>query len=127
MRRSGLFLIELIIVILFFAVSSAVCMHIFASAKLTADRAKKLDTAVEAAQNAAELYKDCGGDLSAAAKRLGAKVDGDSAALTLDGGLTLTLVPDASKSDENASFCDVSVFGTDGKIIFAVTAAALGG
>jgi Type II secretory pathway, pseudopilin PulG len=126
MRRSGLFLIEIVIVILFFAVSAAVCMRIFAAAKITSDRAQKLDNAVQIAQNAAEFYKNSGGDLDVTATKLGAKVEDGSVTLVLDGGLTLALVPDNAKSDEDASFCDVSVLNADGDTVFAVTAAVLG-
>lgn len=55
--KSALFLIELIIAIVFFAVSSAICMNLFVQAHLTSGRSKDLTTAMTLAQNYAEEFK----------------------------------------------------------------------
>ena len=126
MKRSGLFLIEIVIVIFFFAVSSAVCMRIFAAAKLTTDRARELDSASLAVQNAAEVYKACG-DMRETARRLGAELlDDGSARQRLDGGLTLTLRHDIELSDEFAAFCSIEVLRGD-ETITAVSASVFNG
>ena len=45
MSRSGLFLLELIIAILFFAVTSAVCVNLFVQAHLTSAESSNLTAA----------------------------------------------------------------------------------
>lgn len=54
--KSGLFLIELIIAIVFFAISSAVCMQLFAKAHMISQTSRDLNTAVICAQNVAEAF-----------------------------------------------------------------------
>lgn len=63
--RSGLFLIELIIVILFFALGSAICIQVFARAHLTNQAARDLTFASEQAASAASLLKGTDGSLEA--------------------------------------------------------------
>ena len=67
MSKSSLFLMELILVILFFAISAAVCIRVFVSAEQTAERSRDLSCAVLAAQSAAECYRASGGDPETAA------------------------------------------------------------
>ena len=52
--RSGLFLLELMIVILFFAVTSAVCVNLFVQAHLTSTAGGELTAATREVQSAAE-------------------------------------------------------------------------
>ena len=52
--RSGLFLLELMIVILFFAVTSAVCVNLFVQAHLTRTAGAELTAATREVQSAAE-------------------------------------------------------------------------
>jgi len=54
MSRSHLFLIELIIIILFFAFASAISIQVFAKAHEIADRSTALNGAMMAVQSAAE-------------------------------------------------------------------------
>ena len=56
--KSISFLMEFIIVILFFALSSAVCVHLYASAKSNNDTANNTKTALLIAQNHIALVKD---------------------------------------------------------------------
>lgn len=55
--KSGLFLIELIILILFFAVAGAICVRLFVAAHLDSTAGENLSQAVLAAQSAAEAWK----------------------------------------------------------------------
>ncbi len=55
--KSGLFLMELIIVILFFSISAAICMRIFSTAKIKSDFSRDISNASVKAQNCAEAYK----------------------------------------------------------------------
>ena len=125
MRRSGLFLIELVIVILFFAVSCTVCVRIFAAAKLLSDRAQRLDTAVAAAQNAAELYKNCGGSLADTAGQLGALLTDGKATLDAGDGMTLVMTESGTDGGNLASYCEITVIGPEGETMFGITAASL--
>lgn len=66
--RSGLFLMEMIIVILFFSICAAICVSAFAKARVTADSSKSLNDAVIQTSNTAEAYKAAGGDLQKTAE-----------------------------------------------------------
>ncbi len=72
--KTSLFLTELIIMILFFSVSAAVCMRLFASAHTMSKDSRDLSSAVMEAQSAAECFKSAGGDISGSASILGASV-----------------------------------------------------
>ena len=61
--KSALFLMELIIVIAFFALASAVCMRLFVHAHLVSKQSADLNMAVGAAQSAAECLRAADGDL----------------------------------------------------------------
>ncbi|MEA4815620.1 MAG: hypothetical protein VB120_02030 [Lachnospiraceae bacterium] len=58
--KTGLFLIELIAMILLFALCSAVCMRIFSSAKTLSDDSRALSNSSLVAQSAAECFKATG-------------------------------------------------------------------
>lgn len=68
--KSGLFLLELMLVILFFAISAAVCLQMFAYASLTAKNAENLSYATLAARGAAQCYQATQGDLDQVADLL---------------------------------------------------------
>ena len=55
--KSALFLIELIIAILFFALSSAICVQLFAKAHLISQKSSNVTMAINCAQTAAELVQ----------------------------------------------------------------------
>lgn len=55
--KSGLFLMELVIVILFFSISAAVCMRIFSTAKIKSDNSRDISNASVATQSCAESFK----------------------------------------------------------------------
>lgn len=58
--KAGLFLIELIILILFFAVAGAICVRLFVAAHLDSTAGENLSQAMLASQSAAEAWK-CSG------------------------------------------------------------------
>lgn len=62
--RTSLFLMELIIVILFFSIASAVCMQLFAKAHLTSVKTKELNHAVAIAQSYAEVMRGTDGSMN---------------------------------------------------------------
>ena len=65
--KSGLFLMELIIAICFFAVASAICVQLFAHAHSLSQRSKGIQMAVINAQSVAEGFRGLGGDVDALA------------------------------------------------------------
>ncbi len=60
--KSSIFLMELIIVILFFSLTGAVCLQIFIKARAISHRSKELTHAVMWAENITEIYLGCEGD-----------------------------------------------------------------
>ncbi len=59
--RTSLFLMELIIVILFFAIASAVCLRLFVGAHLLSEKDKDLSHALVWAQDLSESFYGCDG------------------------------------------------------------------
>lgn len=62
--RSGLFLLELIISILFFSMASAVCIRLFVQAHIMDHDNRNLTQSVKLCENFAEVYTASGGDLN---------------------------------------------------------------
>ena len=54
---------EMIIVIFFFSICAAICVNIFANAKVTAEKSVTLNNAVMRSANLAEVYKSADGDM----------------------------------------------------------------
>ena len=63
--KSSLFLMELIIALLFFSVSSTVCIRLFVKAHALSAETVDQNYAINYAQNMAELFTGCDGDLQA--------------------------------------------------------------
>lgn len=76
--RSGLFLMEMIWVILFFSFSAAICLQLFSYSSRKAEDAENLSYATLAARSAAACYQATGGDLSRVGEILSATVEGDT-------------------------------------------------
>lgn len=117
--KSALFLMELLIAILVFALTAAICMRIFTFAKLTADSAGDLSIAVTNVQNAAECYKAYHGDLNLTAQALG--YDGVMAdgyfEYTITDNLTLKLI---SNTDSSVNECDIIVYTESGDEVYSI-------
>lgn len=62
--RSGLFLLELIISILFFSLASAVCIQLFVKAHLLDKNNRELTHSVKLTENFAEVFTSVKGDVS---------------------------------------------------------------
>lgn len=71
--KTPLFLMELIIMLLVFSVSAAICLQVFAGARRISDESHRLDIAVMQAQTAAECWKAAHGDLEDTAEKMGAE------------------------------------------------------
>ncbi len=91
--KARLFLIEMVIIILFFAVAGAVCANIFVKAHLTSAKSVDLTSAALKAQYAAECLKNAKGD----AKRLIALTDGELV------GSVLSIYYDQNWNETNSS------------------------
>ena len=71
--KSNLFLIELIVAILFFSLSSVVCVRLFTVAHLKSQESLQRNLAVLQSQNIAELYRNEKGDIGQIATMTNAK------------------------------------------------------
>ena len=81
--KTPLFLMELIIMLLVFSVSAAICLQVFAGAKSISEKSRKMDAAVIYAQTAAEYWKATHGDLNQTAEMMGA-VSGEDGFVVYD-------------------------------------------
>ena len=68
--KTPLFLMELIIMLLVFSISAAVCLQFFSGAKKISEESRKLDAAVMQTQTIAECWKASHGDLEETAEML---------------------------------------------------------
>jgi hypothetical protein len=66
--KMSLFLMELIVAIMFFSLSAAVCVRLFSSAHIMADSTENLSNAIIWSQNLSETFVGSKGDLSAIAE-----------------------------------------------------------
>lgn len=63
--RSGLFLMELIVSILFFSLAGAICVKLFVGSHLLSQKSVELNHSLEWCQNTAEIFYGCQGDETA--------------------------------------------------------------
>lgn len=82
--KSGLFLLELVLGILFFSLASAVCVSLFVNARLTSARSRDLTEAMLQAQTVAESYRSVDGDMERLAQLLDAQQQEDALCLFYD-------------------------------------------
>ncbi len=61
--KTGLFLMELIIAILFFSLAGAVCIRLFVRSHIISEQSVELNHSVLWAQNTAEAFYGCNGDI----------------------------------------------------------------
>ena len=113
--KSGLFLMEMIIVILFFSICSAICISVFAKARTTADHSNDLNNAVVRAISAGEVYKAAAGNLPETQKLLDDASGDDLKSLTVSED---TLVADYGEMQLQLKA------GTDGRAEISVTSDA---
>lgn len=76
MTKTGLFLMELLLVILFFSIASVVCLRMFATAGLRGRSAVSLSEAVVVAQSAAESFRAANANPQQTAALLDGNYDG---------------------------------------------------
>lgn len=115
---------ELLIAILVFSFTTAICMRIFVHAKLTADYAGNLSIAVTAAQNAAECYKASGGNLIRTADILNAYVAENKIEYALENEMTLELT---ALESGVCNTCAITVYLFNGDVIYEMEVGAING
>ena len=110
--KTSLFLIELILMLLFFALSAAICMRVFAFAQSTSDYSRNLSIATTRAQSAAECFKAADGDMSRVASLLSGKAMPEGS--RFDDGVTVSFDSNWAVS-EGASAYTLSLMRTGGE------------
>ena len=124
--KSGLFLLEMVILILFFSIASAICVNLFVKEHVLSTQSRDLGTAVQQVQTVAETYKAVNGDTSQMTQLLAlAEEDGGKLALyynkewqiqqdSNDAVYTLTVVP-VSNQGEDIVGAKIAVIKNDDK------------
>lgn len=91
-RKTGLFLMELIIAILFFSLAAAICIQLFVKSHMISERSIALNHSILLAQNTAEIFYATNGDHEKMASLLGCgESSGTAAVADSDNASTLTL------------------------------------
>lgn len=112
--KSGSFLMELILSILFFSIASAVCIQLFAKAHLLDQKTGYQNQAVIWAENLASLWQAANGDLSVVSDRLCADyaTAPGSVVLSNSGGLLLVYLDKdgmpAADAEQSAAYVQLS-------------------
>lgn len=79
--KSGLFMIELVIVIVIFSILSAECLKVFFHSRQIADQSQNLSRSTLAVQSVADCYKSANGDLKQVTEIMGGVLDGEKLTL----------------------------------------------
>lgn len=91
-RKTGLFLMELIIAILFFSLAAVICIQLFVKSHMISERSIALNHSILLAQNTAEIFYATNGDPEKMASLLGCGESSGTAAIAdSDNASTLTL------------------------------------
>lgn len=91
-RKTGLFLMELIIAILFFSLAAVICIQLFVKSHMISERSIALNHSILLAQNTAEIFYATNGDPEKMASLLGCgESSGTAAVADSDNASTLTL------------------------------------
>lgn len=120
--KTPLVIMEQIIMLLVFALAAALCLRAFALAHSISVESGLRSDAVNAAQNAAETLKHCGGDFAASAELLGAETTETGFCMELENGLVLS----AEKTESELPLLGkavIRVTDSEGTGLFTVEAA----
>lgn len=91
-RKTGLFLMELIIAILFFSLAATICIQLFVKSHMISERSIALNHSILLAQNTTEIFYATNGDPEKMASLLGCGESSGTAAIAdSDNASTLTL------------------------------------
>ena len=120
-NKAPLALMELLIMVLVFALAAALCLQAFSSADRQSRQSAARDRAVAEAQNAAEVLKGHRGNYEAAAACYGGSWDGMRWVISYD-DCTLQVLPRDSGHDL-LGCAEIQVTSTDGTPLFSLSAA----
>lgn len=128
--KSTLFLMELVLAILFFSVSAAVCASVFAKADSLADKSRNISFAVSKVSSAASCYKAENGNFKKTSEFLGGISDGSQIVVTYNkdwektenGGKYFVYVVPQNSFSARIYACDA-----EGNIFADINAAVFGG
>ena len=130
-HKAPLALMELLIMLLVFALATALCLQAFSAAKQISSENLMRDSAVSQAQNAAELLKYYDGDLSAAAEHMGGSADDSHWLISYDANWNI--VPQngvyhlsAALSDSTSPLlgkAEILICDRENRVLFSLTAA----
>ncbi|NLL63705.1 MAG: hypothetical protein GX241_05660 [Ruminococcaceae bacterium] len=133
--KSSLFLMEIIIVLLFFTLSAAICMKVFAVAKVKTDVSRNLSNATFAAESLAEVYKEAGSVTGEPMKKVYDKATCHEDVFTIyydkewnlvekyEGDFKAIVKEDSSSSSVNKAI--ISVFNSSGELLFEMVTATV--
>ena len=119
--RTTLTMMELVIMLLVFALAAALCLQAFAGAEQTSARAAALDRAAGEARNAAETLKGCSGDFERAAALYGGSWDGQQWSFSF-AGCTLRARP-IEGGPALLGQAEITVTDPEGAVLYSITAA----
>lgn len=85
--RTGLFLMELILAVLFFALAGSVCIQLFVKSHAISERSVELNNSVLWTQNVSEAFYGCNGNVS----KMASLFEGCSHSISDDGSAFLNL------------------------------------
>ena len=124
-RPLNLFFIEIIIALLFFSISGAVIMKVFAVADAKARKSAMLEEVMVVAQSIAEIYSSNGDAAAAVREAAGTAVYEDLSAVPLDGGRVILSVLENREAFEAGELCALSiVFTMEGSEIYSLNCSA---
>ncbi len=119
--KSPLVIIELVIMLLVFALAAALCLGAFALAEDISERSAQRSDAATMAQNCAEILHRYGGDMEKSAEVLGGSCFGGELRVEKD-GLALS-VSEAESGHELLGAAHISVVDSSGAELFAFNCA----
>lgn len=125
-RPVNLFFIEIIIALLFFSISGAVIMKVFAVADGKTRRSALLEDIVITAQSIAELYS-CGNDAADAVREAlkDGSIGGDLSAVPVEGGKVILSASERRESAGTGEMRRLSMkFTLDGSEIYSLDCSA---
>lgn len=123
-KPTNLFFIEIIIALLFFSISGAVIMKVFATADNKAHKSALLENVVIAAQSVAELYSVSGDACAAVAEAVGFKGE-DLSSVPIEDGRVIMSVSERHEPSAAGELRRLSmVFLRDGAEIYSLDCAA---
>ena len=121
-NRTPLFFMELLVVILVFSLTAALCLQAFAWSDRMSEAEALKGKALQQAQNAAEVLKACRGDFAGAAESEGGKVqsDGQKEIWSLEGDGFLVEAALFDTEIEGLGGAEICAYSKEGELLFTL-------